>query len=481
MRRPHYLPGNKSSETIHEAIFLDTETDEHAHRDGSRSHHLRFGWAAYVRRLKNGQWSRPDWHRFTRERTLWDFVESKARPKSRLYLFAHNWAFDGLVTQMFTALPERGWTMHGACLDAPPLIVNWRGPRGTIRVLDTLNWWQAPLATLHDAAGLSKLRMPTKGAPRARWDAYCRRDVRVIMRLVTRWADFLRREDLGGFAPTLASQAMRTFRHSYMSDRILIDDNPTALEIARNAYLGGRVECFRIGAIRGPVYVLDVNSMYPAAMRDTWMPARLVGVRRTISPRDLSALLSEFCIIAEARVRLREPCLPMRLNGRLIFPIGDFTGTWTGPELELALSHGAIHSLGRVAVYERAQLFSSFVCDIWRRRQDAVRAGDIVRAHQYKILGNSLYGKFGQRGRRWVDTHAADDLSVRVWEEFSLDTRSTVRYRQIAGVVQVEETEGESRDSHPAIAAHITAEARVRLWQLIIRAGREHVHYCDTD
>jgi len=48
-------------------------------------------------------------------------------------------------------------------------------------------------------------------------------------------------------------------------------------------------------------------------------------------------------------------------------------------------------------------------------------------------------------------------------------------------VVQELQREEESAGSHPAIAAHVTANARMLLWSLVADAGRDNVYYCDTD
>ena len=318
-------------------------------------------------------------------------------------------------------------------------------------------------------------------ASAARWDAYCRRDVRVVLRIVTRWADFLRDNDLGGFAPTLASQAMRTYRHCYMHHDILIDADARALAMARDAYMGGRVECFRIGAVKPRVWVLDVNAMYPSVMLDGWMPTKLIGVRTLIGVRELTALRRKYCVIAHCDIEVDEPCMPLVRNHKLLFPVGRFSGTWCGPELALAARHGRILRVHTVAVYERARIFSGFARDTWAHRRRCIAAGDTVGAHAWKILSSSLYGKFGQRGRRWEDHDVTVDLGVKVWEELDRESGRWVRFRQIAGKIHIEIEEGESRDSHPAIAAHVTALARVRLWELMLQAGREHVVYCDTD
>jgi len=481
VRKAHYLRANHSTETLHDLIVVDTETTPFIDRDGAERQKLWFGWACFVRRLRAGDWSRPAWCRFDRTKDFWNWCEARLHGRTRLYLIAHNWSFDALVTRMFDELPERGWKMEGACLDGPPVIIRWRRKDKTILVLDSLNWWRDSLKNLAPAAGLPKLRMPSRDASAARWDAYCRRDVRVVLRMITRWADFLIAEDLGGFAPTLASQAFRTFRHRYMIHQILIDTNDSALAMARDAYSGGRVECFRIGRTTGPIYILDVNSMYPAVMRDAEYPTKLVSVQRLCQPDELRGLMRDYCIVAECDVDLREPCLPVRHEGRLIFPIGALRGTWCTPELKLAMQHGRIVRVHRVAIYERAPIFRAFATDIWAQRQKARARKDVVRTHQWKILANSLYGKFGQRGRHWEDVKRVRDRSVRTWSELDADTGEWTHYRAIAGTLQRRVEEGESHESHPAIAAHVTAEARSLLWRMMLRAGRDSVLYVDTD
>src|SRR5690606_18189439 len=43
---------------------------------------------------------------------------------------------------------------------------------------------------------------------------------------------------------------------------------PEAHEASKIAYAGGRFELFRVGRIQGPVYGYDINSAYPAALRN---------------------------------------------------------------------------------------------------------------------------------------------------------------------------------------------------------------------
>ena len=94
---------------------------------------------------------------------------------------------------------------------------------------------------------------------------------------------------------------------------------------------------------------------------------------------------------------------------------------------------------------------------------------------------NSLYGKFGQSGRRFIDEGESDDFTARTWTEIDYDTNVIQRYRQIGTLIQREVREGESFNSHPAIAAHVTAFGRLDLWRYIQIAGCNNTFYTDTD
>jgi len=302
LRPPHILKGNRNTELPWEAVWYDTETDQEMIGFDKVKHVLRFGWACYRRRLNSGQWSRPLWHRFTSPPELWDWIESLLHGRGRLYLFSHNQGFDLPLSGALTELPSRGWTLKGAVIECPPVIVSWRRDNYTITALDTLNIWRMSLADLGAQVKLPKLRMPVFGQSPKRDDAYCRRDVRVIMRACLGWWDFLKRHDLGSFAPTLASQSLRAFRHRFMTHKVFIDANEDALALARKAYMGGRVECYRIGRVEGPIYRLDINSQYPSVMRDGLMPTVLRSYTDRATVADIDDWTRDACEIGRAHV-----------------------------------------------------------------------------------------------------------------------------------------------------------------------------------
>lgn len=481
MRRAHLLRAVTSSEFPSNCIWFDTETHPDPTYQGKGERHvLTFGWAIY-RRIERGEWTAPEYHRFVSVVEFWEWVWSKSRPKTRLYLFCHNAAFDVPVVDAFGVLRGAGWQLTKAVVDSPPVILAWRKDKVTIQLVDTLNIWRMALAKVGEQIGLPKLAMPAATASREEWDAYGKRDVEIIAAACVQWFVFLKANALGGFAPTLAAQALRAYRHRFMDCKILMDDNEDAAALSREALHGGRVECFRLGAIGEPVHVLDINSMYPAVMRETPMPTRLLLYTRHAEPAELIGWLDRFAVVAEVDIECRAPWYGVVHDGRLIFPIGRFRAALTTPDLARAVARGEVRRVHRAAVYEQAVIFAGFVDALYKIRMQAQGEGNGVMSWLAKILMNSLYGKFGQKGRVYETVGDWPDDSIAVWEEVDADTGRSYKLRRYAGIVQQLSAEPESRESFPAIAAHVTAAARSRLNSLIHGIPTGQIHYVDTD
>ncbi|MDR5730667.1 MAG: DNA polymerase [Terriglobia bacterium] len=502
-RAPHYLKANSSQDYPQQCIWFDTETELHdvngnvielskwkAARVDSYdpeydnmevTHHLKMGYACYERRHHNGKWTDETWLRFTAQSEFWSWVVDRVRPKTKLYLFCHNTSFDLPVLDVFNQLPTYGFTLRSAIIDAPPTILRFGNGSSTIVILDTLNIWRMPLKYLGEAIGLAKLDMPDNNDMGVDWDTYGRRDVEILRAACQNWFSYLQQYDMGGFAPTLASQSMLVFRHKYMKHRIFIDTNPRALTLTREGYYGGRVEAFRIGRYQGEFCALDVNSMYPAVMQGNKYPCKLIAATQYATLSDLNIWLRSYSVCARVLLRTATPFAPVRTKHKLIFPVGQFECILSTPEIRYALEHADILEVREVAVYEHEYLFTEFVDAAQAGKSQAKRDGDTVREFHIKKLANSFYGKWGQSGVKWQEQEWIDDLSCRQWVELDMETGQRIQHRQLGGLRQVKLTDGESRDSFPAIAGHVTAYARMHLWRLIETAGAENVLYCDTD
>lgn len=440
-----------------------------------------FGWVVYTRINRNGNWTRPKWFRFTTGLELWQWVEGVCKPKKRTYVFCHNANFDWQSSAMCQTLPSLGWRCEKAIIEDPPNYFQWRKDDKTLMLLDSTNYWPEALAKMGERIGLEKYDMPPDWNNPALADRYCRRDVEIVLRTMQDWFRWLQKNDLGAFAISRAGQAWSAYRHRFMTNDIYIDDNEKALALARESYIGGRTEAWQLNTPLTDVTVLDVNALYPSVMRENLYPTKLMGVYTHVELDELRAWLAKYCCVAEVTIDTDLPIYPERTKHGIMFPLGRFRAVLTTPELICALDRGHLMSVTRCAVYECAEIFTAFVDETYRLRLEYLARGDLAAHHNMKHLMASLYGKFGQRGGHEEIIGVCADTSLHVESELDLDTGKKYRIRHIAGIILCRSLDDETRDSHPAIAAHVTAYGRQILWQGIERAELHNVYYMDTD
>jgi len=477
------LRRNQKVEVPTQIIFVDTETRGEQIEDGREKHTLWFGHASYYRkRIDRGRTTITDDEiTFYSAAEFWDWVEDHIRPHSKCYVFAHNWNFDGAVLWTATELQSRDWVPLQYINENPPFLLRLKQGRRYLSLIDSLNYFTMSLASLGESVGISKLSFPQSSDRMEDWIEYCKRDVTVLRKAVLDFIDFVEREDLGNFRPTLASQAMNAYRHRFMKHQIMIHENERAIELERDSYFGGRVECFQIGKVNETLYYLDVNSLYPSVMADNEYPTAIDRYHPTCTIDYLRELLTTHSVTARVRVVTDEPVYPFYKNQRLMFPTGEFLVALSTPELLYALEHGHIKEVCETAAYKRAPIFGEYVNQLYAARRRYAEAGNPAFSFMCKIMLNSLYGKFGQKAAKWEDVRQALPDDPIDWFEQEREGAPVLRYRNRAGLIQVRQTVGESADSFPAIAAHVTAYGRMKLWSLMQKAGRETVFYCDTD
>lgn len=382
---------------------------------------------------------------------------------------------------MCQILPSLGWRCEKAIIEDPPNYFQWRKDDKTLMLLDSTNYWPEKLENMGKRIGLPKYDMPPDWSNPALSDTYCRRDVEIVLRTMQDWFRWLKTNDLGAAAISRAGQAWQAYRHRFMTADIFIDDNEKALALARESYIGGRTEAWQLNTDLTDVTVLDVNGLYPSVMRENLYPVKLMGVYTHVDIDELRIWLNKYCCVAEVIIDTDLPIYPERTRHGIMFPLGRFRAVLTTPELLCALDRGHLMSCTRCAVYECAEIFTSFVDELYALRLQYHAAGDLAAHHNMKHLMASLYGKFGQRGGHEEIIGTCEDTSLHVESELDLDTGKKYRIRHIAGIILCRSLDEETRDSHPAIASHVTAYGRQILWQGIETAGIPNVYYMDTD
>lgn len=482
MRESHTLEPLKRVTSPEILIFVDTETNPHKGKKGRTYHTLKLGVAIYARFRKDGKKDYKETYRFKTIEDFWSYVESKAQNKKVLYLISHNAVFDFTVLTQTTMLTELGYKCGFVYDGGMTYIAKWRKDKQTIIILDNANWFKGKLAKWGDELNLPKLQMPKGKSDEDKWFTYCERDTEILYQLFVWYTTFLSENNLGSWKYTIASSAFTSFRHRFMNHPVYIPSEDADSNIARASYHGGRTECFRIGDYNdGPYYKLDINSMYPTVMRNYQYPTCFEFRYSNPDIHKTRQTAKTQCIIADCTIAPELPYFIHRCDDRNIYPIGRFRTTLTTEEYILAYDNGWVKEVHDVCVYRKRKIFIEYVDFFYQVKQTAgANNKPLIRAFA-KLYLNSLYGKFGQRG--YVDRVLGNDdkFTLRVSHGFNIRTRERFTIRQLGHQVLYSEKGGESFNAFCAIASHVTANARLSLYDSIIRMGRENCYYCDTD
>ena len=482
MRPPHFIKPTVRIDRPTAVIFCDTETFQDKRPDGSVRHSLRLGVGEYCRTRGGEVLRHQETFSFDQTCDFWDWVEKKVKSRRKVTLVTHNLTFDLSILDAYTALGETGFELQGFYTKGQVGIFRWHKERMNLMALDNGNFFQGKLEKWGKVVGMPKIEVEWAEATEAElWDR-CRRDVEIMVHLWRLWYAFLDENDCGDFKPTVASTAFGTWRHRFMPRNVWVHSDERVLSLERDAYKGGRVECFRVGELTdGPYFALDINSMYGYVMARGEYPAGFIGWKETGSVALLQKRLQRYSVVARLIVAVNEPWYPVDLDGFTCYPLGEFETTLTTAELILALRRGWVKSVGPMAWYLKRRLFTSYAEYFYNLRLRYTEAGQDGFSRIAKLLVNGLYGKFGQKGFHQKVIGTCDPSLCEVRKVYSEERKAHYRMIFLGGQVFEQWEEGEGYHSFPAIAAHVTANSRLYLTRLMRRVPAGHVFYCDTD
>jgi len=258
---------------------------------------------------------------------------------------------------------------------------------------------------------------------------------------------------------TIAQATMKNYLTNFYKQKISnysfkIDN------LFRNGYYGGRVEIFKM---RGEnLHYYDINSLYPSVMYESEYPLiasnNIEYVNEYVRNR-----LGYYFVKVSVPDNDYIPLLPYRdKEGKLLFPQGTWQGWYYSPEIEKALQLGYSIKVYRGYVFKHTgYIFRDFVNHYYDIKKHSTGAKRFIA----KLMLNSLYGKFGQH--RELDT-------------FEVSEDSPYMYLPYLNLARVK-TISYAKYIHSEIAGLITSYARLKLYSLFERAGKENIYYCDTD
>ncbi len=313
---------------------------------------------------------------------------------------------------------------------------------------------------------------------------YCIRDCEIVWDALVRSFEFA-----GDIKITQASLSMTYFRRHHQLYNIEHNENTAYFW---DSYYGGRTEAFKIGKTHASV--IDVKSMYPDQMKKLSFPnPKFLKVATNVNTKIFTQRFLPYyegCLYAEV---FHEPIwcglLPVKREGKLLFPVGNLSGCWNFNEFRFALSTGyiKIKNISKIVYAERmASPFAEFVDQLFMLKTKAELEGNDFWRDLYKRYVNSLYGKFAQK----IDEESIYIENIEKQYDLILEYQKKGLFKKLslfnasrldAFLIIGSQKNISINYSIPSFASYITSGARAKIAEKLLALEKNKVVYCDTD
>lgn len=360
-----------------------------------------------------------------------------------------------------------------------------------IKFIDTLNYHKASVKQLGEIISISKHDPPEflgKREPLNPYEEFELREYNKYDCIISyKFMVWFQEEinNLGGeLKITIASTALDIWKRKFNKNVLVKEERVLEKRgVTENikdklfkAYYGGRTEVIQRGYFEDLEYY-DFNSLYPSVMREGLPLPNSVKYIKEGSLIEIK-VHEGVSNVTIKHITDELPLLPYR-SKRLLFPTGKFTGWYTHIEIREALRHGyVLHQVHETIAYTRTFMpFNEYATKMYELRKKA-KLNNSSEQLIYKLLMNSLYGKFAERKHQVIKHFDLLNSSVN-----ELKTLRDLKYDNVIindngqGYYTYDE-ECDSSHVFPILPVYITALGRIKLWR---KARLLDPVYMDTD
>jgi len=531
----HNLLPTNVKEMQNDFIFLDVETKKFEY--SYKNYHQKFYLccAIFQNRKENLKIEKIYYNRSE----LWNDVEKQfnfhLKEKQEYIIYTHNAQFDFKLVNGYKELIKRGWK-----LSSPPyvkgivFIANYQKNNCILKIWSTTNYVSKTLEEIGESLGFPKLKVDFNKCTDKELEIYCMRDTNIVFHFVNKLVKFLLKYHLSELKATISSLSMNCFLSSFfhpekgvLETQIGIHCWKQAQILERMSYKGGISDCFKIGESKEYLYKLDINSQYPASMRNERLPVRLVGTENEsvyVKESYVSEHLDEYykylrkhtdyLLTADCTIYLPEKWAYVIKNfkeyglNKTVFFSGITRIVLNSPVLDFVEKYGKILKIHRINVYDGRVIFKEFVDFFYDKKVLFQEQGDKIFREFCKIILNGQYGKWGQRFTEWKKIN----FDSKFWKNnekiilLMMDKKGLLKYddpnlefmkepfiylgpvNKVAEFYLIDgrlwyfiQTKENSKEAFVAISSFITSYARIMLVNYLLIAKRENVYYTDTD
>jgi hypothetical protein len=274
---------------------------------------------------------------------------------------------------------------------------------------------------------------------------------------------------------SISSLSLNTFKEKFNDFNLETNMEIEKDEIIRSGFYGGRCEVFGNKYPNERIFHFDFSGMYAEIMKEDFF-FNDVKIEK-------SDKLSEggFYKVDVVSKDMEIPVLPFkeRKDGKLIFPNGEWTGTYWYEELELFQKEGGIIKKihYKINLKNKEKIFENFV-----ENYNKLRNKSEIENVFWKLFINSIYGRLGM-GPNFEETILIqdDEKYKKIRKEKEILKESIINKIKIITIEK--EKKIDKVESNVSISAQITSKARIKLFKAFkeVMKNDGRILYTDTD
>jgi len=304
---------------------------------------------------------------------------------------------------------------------------------------------------------------------------YCIRDCKIVREMLKKiFEEKYIKETMK--ARSISSLSLEVFKESFNTLGLETRLDKKYDKIIREAYFGGRCEIFGNVKEGEKIFHFDFTGMYSEIMKEDFCFGKIKIVKEI---QDKWEIQEGFYDVDVLSIDMNIPVLPFRNEeGKLLFPNGNWRGTYWYEELKLFLDEGGIIvKIHKIIKFEKVgKPFVEFV-GYFKELRKKSEFNNVF----WKLFINSMYGRMGMEENN-IKTEIVGQTGYKRIES-KKEIIKEIIINKMTVVTYVNENKNDHVDSNVCIAAAITSKARIKLYkaykEVLKNGGR--LLYSDTD
>ena len=150
----------------------------------------------------------------------------------------------------------------------PPVAICLRSPSGgRVVFVSVQNYIEATVDDMAEQLGRERISKNPENSAGHLQAFRLKADADLVLDWFLDLCRFWRENDFGMFRSTIGACALAAYRHRFMSEPPVMNDDADVRRLERAAYRGGETVAFYIGEIKSRVHAVDVTSLFPHIMK----------------------------------------------------------------------------------------------------------------------------------------------------------------------------------------------------------------------